>query len=83
MHEYADVLDSNTLANKYVLQEDKSLQTKMIIKKKQMSSAAENDEFHPFDEEIQYRFYRDLPDYSRFVYSSSQSDSDYTSSSSG
>lgn len=33
--EFADVLDSNNLAGKYVLQEDKSLQNKMIIKKKQ------------------------------------------------
>jgi hypothetical protein len=32
--EFADVLDDNKLGGKYVLQEDKSLQTKMIIKKK-------------------------------------------------
>ena len=35
MNEYADVLDANNLAGKYVLLEDKSLQNKMIIKKKQ------------------------------------------------
>lgn len=34
LSEYADVLDSNNLIGKYVLQEDKSL-TKMVIKKKQ------------------------------------------------
>jgi len=35
VHEFADVIDSNTLANKYILLEDKSLKTKMIIKKNQ------------------------------------------------
>ncbi len=32
--EFADVIDKNNLSGKYVLLEDKSLQTKMIIKKK-------------------------------------------------
>jgi hypothetical protein len=32
--EFADVIDRNNLTGKYVLLEDKSLQTKMIIKKK-------------------------------------------------
>jgi hypothetical protein len=48
-----------------VIEEDKSLQTKMIIKKKQAIDV--NDEFFPFDDEIQYKFYRELPDLSRFV----------------
>lgn len=68
--EFADVIDANTLTGKYVLQEDKSLQTKMIIKKKQGGAITANeagDEFYPFDDELQHKFYRDLPDLSRFV----------------
>jgi hypothetical protein len=54
--EFADVIDDNKLAGKFVLLEDKSLQTKMIIKKKQMGGAAieegTQDEFYPFDDEL-------------------------------
>jgi hypothetical protein len=34
VEDFADVIDDNKIAGKYILQEDKSLQTKMIIKKK-------------------------------------------------
>ena len=54
--EFADVIDDNKLAGKFALLEDKSLQTKMIIKKKQMGGAAieegTQDEFYPFDDEL-------------------------------
>lgn len=40
----------------------------MIIKKKQQQAGPDaNDEHYPFDDELQYRFYKDLPDLSRFI----------------
>jgi len=40
----------------------------MIIKKKQMGGGQDaNDEFYPFDDELQFRFYKELPDLSRFL----------------
>ena len=36
----------------------------MRIKKQDKEAA---DEFLPFDDELQYKFYRELPDLSRFV----------------
>ena len=46
------MIDDNRLAGKYVLLEDKSLQTKMIMKRKQMGGGQDaNDEFYPFDDE--------------------------------
>ncbi len=62
IREFADVIDTNM--PEFIVEEDRSLQTKMIIKKKKVE---EGDEFYPFDDEIQHRFYRALPDISRFV----------------
>ena len=59
--ELADTID--TPIPVFILDEDKSLQTKMFIKKKNK----QEDEFFPFDEELSYNFYRVLPDLSRFV----------------
>lgn len=40
----------------------------MIIKKKQQLGVdGAHDEVFPFDDELQYKFYRELPDLSRFV----------------
>lgn len=36
----------------------------MIIKKLDKET---EEEFYPFDDELQFRFYRELPDLSRFV----------------
>lgn len=36
----------------------------MVIKKKDKEA---QDEYFPFDDELQYKFYRDLPDLSRFI----------------
>ncbi len=67
VEDFADVIDDNKIAGKYILQEDKSLQTKMIIKKKQAGGGDNTDEYYPFDDELQYRFYKELPDLSRFI----------------
>jgi hypothetical protein len=48
----------------FVIEEDKSKQTQMVIKKKDKEA---EEEFFPFDDELQYKFYRELPDYSRFI----------------
>lgn len=69
--DFADVIDDNKLSGKFVLLEDKSLQTKMIIKKKQQGVMTHEEsavsEFYPFDDELQYKYYRTLPDLSRFI----------------
>lgn len=54
--DFADVIDDNKLSGKFVLLEDKSLQTKMIIKKKQQGVMTQEEgavsEFYPFDDEL-------------------------------
>ena len=40
----------------------------MIMKRKQMGGGQDAaDEFYPFDDDLQYRFYKELPDLSRFL----------------
>jgi hypothetical protein len=64
VQEFADTID--TPIPEFVIEEDKSLQTKMILKKKQKMDA--NDEFFPFEDELTYNFYRNFPDFSRFIH---------------
>ena len=67
VQELADVIDA--VLPKFVLDEDKSLQTRMVIKKK----PAQEDEYFPFEDELQHKFYRDLPDLARFTTDNSSS----------
>lgn len=62
----------------YVIEEDKSKQTHIVISKKaprtdleKTNSALSATEevkkpFHPFDDHLELQFYRNLPDYKRF-----------------
>eukprot|EP00347_Sterkiella_histriomuscorum_P001333 403372435 len=65
VEEFADTIDSPI--PEFIIEEDKSLQTKMILKKKQKVDAS--DEFFPFEDELTHNFYRNFPDLSRFIQS--------------
>ena len=71
VQELADALDCSIPT--FEIEEDKSKQTQMVIKKK--AKVDETDEFFPFDDELQFKFYRDLPDLSRFVVDKEQTSS--------
>lgn len=65
---------------KFVLVEDKA--AKIVLKKKTQQET-EDTECFPFDDELQHKFYRELPDLSRFMQGSASQTllQDYQSSS--
>lgn len=74
--ELADVLDEEF--PKYVIEEDKTLKYKqMIISKQdkkedvvvQEDELKQRSKYHPFDDELQFKFYVNLPDYKKHVIS--------------